>query len=146
MKMAKASEADLQMAMDLVGMLDTLGHRFCPYMPTVIARNDGDEAFDIEDADQCQRALRALLETAERGSLMRVVWGCAVMLDPRNQCVDPAADTIEHHPSRAAMLDALKGALMFIRGEALPTKADALAAGDAAIATATAQAGEVSHG
>lgn len=97
MKMAKASEADLQMAMDLAGMLDMLGHRHCPSMPTVIARNDGDEDFDRDDDEQCGRALRALLETADRASLFRVVWGAAVMLDPRNQCVDPDADTIEHH-------------------------------------------------
>ena len=64
MKMAKASEADLQMAMDLAGMLDMLGHRHCPSMPTVIARNDGDENFDRDDDEQCGRAMRALLETA----------------------------------------------------------------------------------
>lgn len=100
MKMAKASEADLQMAMDLASMLEVLGHRHCPSMPTVIARNDGDEDFDRDDDDQCGRALRALLETADRGSLFRVVWGAAVMLDPRNKLVDPNADTIEHHPER----------------------------------------------
>jgi hypothetical protein len=33
---------------------------------------------------------------------MRVVWGCAVMLDPANKCVDPDADTIEHHPDTLA--------------------------------------------
>lgn len=101
MKMAKASEADTQMAMDLANMLDMLGHRHCPSMPTAIARNDGDENFDRDDDDQCGRALRALLETADRGSLFRVVWGAAVMLDPRNKLVDPDADTIEHHPDRA---------------------------------------------
>lgn len=102
MKMAKASEADLEMAIALANMLEALGHRFCPSMPTVIARNDGDENFDRDDDDQCGRALRALLETADRGSLFRVVWGAAVMLDPCNQCVDPDADTIEHHPDTKA--------------------------------------------
>jgi len=81
MKMAKASQADLEIAMELAGMLDTLGHRHCPSMPAVIARNDGDEDFDRDDDDQCGRALRVLLETADRGSLFRVVWGAAVMLD-----------------------------------------------------------------
>lgn len=100
MKMAKASEADLEMAMDLANMLEALGHRHCPSMPTVIARNDGEEDFDRDDDDQCGRALRVLLETADRGSLFRVVWGAAVMLDPRNKLIDPDADTIEHHPDR----------------------------------------------
>lgn len=100
MKMAKASEADLNMAMDLAGMLEALGHRHCPSMPTVIARNDGDEDFDRDDESQCKRALNALLEKADEGSLFRVVWGAAVMLDSRNKLVDPDADTIEHHPDR----------------------------------------------
>lgn len=100
MKIAKASQDDLDMAMDLAGMLDTLGHQHCPAMPTMIARNDGDEDFDRDDDEQCGRALRALLEVAERGSLMRVVLGAAVMLSPRSKLVDPNADTIEHHPDR----------------------------------------------
>jgi hypothetical protein len=125
MKMAKASEADLNMAMDLCGMLDALGHRHCPSMPAVIARNDGDEDFDLDDDAQCGRALRALLETADRGSLGRVVWGAAVMLNPRNKLVDPDADTIEHHPERAqaaAERDRLRAeveALRASRGELL---------------------------
>lgn len=112
MKMAKANEADIQMAMDLANMLDTLGHRHCPAMPAVIARNDGDEDFDRDDDDQCGRALRVLLETADRASLFRVVWGCAVMLDPANRCVDPAADTIEHHPDAQAGLQAKQARLL----------------------------------
>lgn len=106
-KIAKASQADLNMAMDLTAMLETLGHRHCPAMPAAIARNDGDEDFDRDDNDQCGRALRALLETANRGSLSRVVWGAAVMLDPRNKLVDPTADTIEHHPERSKASDIL---------------------------------------
>jgi hypothetical protein len=115
-KMAKASEADQNMAMDLTGMLDALGHRFCPSMPQIIARNDGDEPFDIDDAEQCQRALRALLETAEQGSLMRVTFGCAVMLDPRNKLVDPASATIEHHPDRQRNEDLLLWSLYHHQG------------------------------
>jgi hypothetical protein len=120
MKMAKASEADLNMAMDLTGMLDALGQRFCPSMPKCIARNDGDEDFDIDDAEQCQRALRALLETANRGCLMRVVFGAAVMLDPRNKLVDPAAETIEHHPERKQFEDCLLLALWHHQGGSSP--------------------------
>ena len=109
MKMAKANEADLEMAMELTGMLDVLGHQHYPSMPTVIARNDGDEDFDRDDDDQCGRALRGRLETAVRGSLMRVVWGAAVMLDPRNKLVDPYACTIEAHPdTEAAFKDAAR--------------------------------------
>lgn len=106
MKMAKASEADLNMAMDLCNALDALGQRFCPSMPEAIERRDTDddgERFDRYDDKQCGRALRHLLDLADRASLMRVVFGCVVMLDPRNRLVDPAADTIEHHPDNVAM-------------------------------------------
>lgn len=103
--MAKASEADLNMAMELCGALDLLGQRFLPCMPEAIEQlrdDDERENFDRDDDAQCGRALRHLLDVANRASLMRVVWGCAVMLDPRNKCVDPNADVIEHHPDAAA--------------------------------------------
>lgn len=103
MKMAKASEADINMAMELCGAFDLLGQRFLPCMPEAIEQlgdDDESEPFDRDDDAQCGRALRHLLDIADRASLMRVVWGCAVMLDPRNELIDPGADTIEHHPDR----------------------------------------------
>lgn len=101
MKMAKASEADLDAAMALAGMFDALTDRWCPTIPNGDDADDA-ERFDSGDDKQCGRALRLLLETASRGSLFRVVFGAAVMLDPRNHCVDPDADTIEHHPHAQA--------------------------------------------
>ena len=102
MKMAKASEADLDMAMELTGAIDALtGH--WPTLPTGLCKPDDDEPdeqFDCDDDRQCGTVLRHLLAIAERASLLRVVWGCAVMLDPANKLVDPGADTIEHHPDR----------------------------------------------
>lgn len=101
MKMAKASKADLDMAMELCNALDALTGRWSATVPDEIAKPDGDyeaEYFDRDDRDQCLRVLGYLLELADRASLMRVVWGCAVMLDPTNRCVDPNASTIEHHP------------------------------------------------
>lgn len=110
MKMAKASEADLQMAMDMSNALDLLGQRWLPVMPEAceVLQDPDDEVerFDSHNDVQCGRALRHLLHLMERGSLMRVVWGAAVMLDPRNKCCDPNADTIEHHPDAAAGLEA----------------------------------------
>lgn len=109
MKMAKASQADLDMAMDLCNALESLGQRFAPCMPEAIeklAPEEDSERFDRDDDEQCGRALRHLLEVTGRASLMRVVWGCAVMLDPLNRCVDPDADTIEHHPDTKAAMKA----------------------------------------
>lgn len=103
MKMAKANQADLDMAMELEGALSCLGQRWTPCMPEAIERLEGDrerEDFDRDDDAQCGRAMRYLLDLVDRGSLGRVVWGLAVVLDPRNKLVDPEADTIEHHPER----------------------------------------------
>lgn len=104
MKMAKASEADLNMAMDLAGALDSLSHRWVPSFPQGCGDTDpdADADFDRDDDAHCGRALRYLLDLSDRASLMRVVFGAAVMLDPKNQCVDPNADTIEHHPDTKA--------------------------------------------
>lgn len=112
MKMAKASDADLKVAMDLCQALESLGGRWGPVMPEAIARSeDGDESeeFDVENHQQCQRVIEHLVELAGRASLFRVVYGCAVMLDPDNKLVDSVADTIEHHPDRLN-LEAAKSA------------------------------------
>jgi hypothetical protein len=103
MKMAKASESDTNMAMELVNALDMLGQRWVPCMPEAIEKlgdDDESERFDRHDDEQCGRAMRYLLELTDRASLGRVIWGAVVMLDPRNKLVDPDADTIEHHPDR----------------------------------------------
>lgn len=105
MKMAKASEADLEMAMELCGALESLAGRWGATMPEKIEQPDGTsdtEYFDPDDGEQCKRVVEYLRKLTGSASLMRVVWGCAVMLDPRNQCVDPDADTIEHHPDTKA--------------------------------------------
>jgi hypothetical protein len=107
MKMAKASEDDLKMAMELVGALESLTQRWAPTMPAALtkrAEDEDDEPFDRDDDRQCGQALRHLFDILDRGSLLRVVWGCAVMLDPRNKLVNPEADTIERHPDTVAAL------------------------------------------
>jgi hypothetical protein len=101
MKMAKASQEDLDMGADLCAAFSTLTDRWCPAMPEPVQRvREGWEIehFDSDNDEQCGRALRHLLGIVERGSLFRVVMGMSVVLDPRNQCVDPAADVLEHHP------------------------------------------------
>jgi len=106
--MAKANEADIKMAMELCGALDSLTD-WGPAVPAVVekvADAQDSEPFDRDDREQCVRVLGYLLDLANRASLMRVVWGCAVMLDPRNKCVDPDADVIEHHPDAKAGMGA----------------------------------------
>jgi hypothetical protein len=110
MKMAKASEADLEMAMELCGSLYglTSWHAYVPAGVERVADSEECEPFDGDDREQCVRVLGYLLSVAGRGSLMRVVWGCAVMLDPRNRYVDPDTDAIEHHPDAKAWMGGRK--------------------------------------
>lgn len=100
MKMAKANEADLDAAMKLCSALEALTNRWTPLVPEAIDQGGGEEneRFDIDNTEQCRRVLEYLRNLAERASLFRVVFGMAVLLDPRNKCVDPDADTLEHHP------------------------------------------------
>lgn len=113
MKMAKASKADMDMAIELCSAMDLLGQRFIPCMPEAIedlGADDESEPFDRDNDEQCGRALRHLLEIAERGSLLRVVCGMAVLLDPRNKLVDPNADTLEPYPEQVGGADAVDAA------------------------------------
>jgi hypothetical protein len=106
MKMAKASKADLEMALELSGALDALTGHWGATMPEKIERPEGTssvEYFDPEDREQCYRVVEYLRALADRASLMRVVFGMAVVCDPRNEVVDPDADTLEVHPKFLAL-------------------------------------------
>lgn len=90
MNMAKASRADLDAAVDLATAFDTIRYGYEP--------GESETFFDEDDPASCQRALKHLLATCERGSLFRVVWGMRVLLDPVNQVVNPDSDILELHP------------------------------------------------
>jgi hypothetical protein len=103
MKMARASEADLAMAMDITHALESLTG-FHPLVPDEIQQTEDEEIgerFDRDDREQCVRVLGHLLDLMDRGSLMRVVGGCWVLLDPDSKCVDPTQDHLELHPDAA---------------------------------------------
>lgn len=102
MKMAKASKADLDMALELTMALDSLTCRWGAMMPEKIERaSENGERFDRDDSEQCKRVVAYLLDLAASASLMRVVFGMSVLLDPCNKVVDPDADTLERHPDFA---------------------------------------------
>jgi len=101
MKMAKASTADMEMAMKLCTALEWLERGD---MPTDARAPDeeGSEEFDSEDVEHCYRAMKEVLRIVRRGSIGRVVFGMYVLLDPANKLVDPDADTLERHPDDIA--------------------------------------------
>ena len=99
MKMAKASDADMEMALKLCSALEAVERRFFP------KGSEGEhdpEDFDIDDDAQCGRVLRHLDGILRGGSIGRVIWGMAVLLDPENKLVDPEARTLEPHPEAVA--------------------------------------------
>lgn len=134
MKMAKASEADQNMARELTNAIEAISNRWYATVPEAVERlSEGreSESFDIENTEQCQRVLRHLIELAGQASLSRVTFGMLVILDPRNELVDPEADTLELHPKHAAaaaMLKALglpEGSTMTVHDWSRHTRADA---------------------
>ncbi|BBE51169.1 hypothetical protein OYT1_ch1622 [Ferriphaselus amnicola] len=127
--MAKANQADLEMAMELTSSLDVLTG-WWPIVPLAIEQVgdlEESEHFDRDDAEQCQRVLGYLLDLADKASLLRVTFGCAVMLDPTNELVDPESDSIDHHPKRQQrdeLLEVLKSIVGEIDGPNKPFSAD----------------------
>jgi hypothetical protein len=104
MKMARASEADIEAALKVCQIMDQLDKRYMP------SDDDSEELefFDRDDAEQCQTVIGMLLDATCDTSLFRVVFGMACVLDPRNELLDPDADTIEKHPKIIAALKALE--------------------------------------
>lgn len=106
MKMAKASEADLKMALELCSMLEGFERGHFP------PGDDDGEANDfcIDLGTHCQSAMDKILDKLQEGSLFRVVFGMSVLLDPKNEAVDHSLDYLEHHP-KVRMHDELVAAL-----------------------------------
>ncbi|MDH4581429.1 hypothetical protein E8F20_06005 [Pseudomonas sp. BN415] len=103
MKMARASEQDLECAQQVASFLESL---IKGYLPDCITEDEDEiEWFRLDDHDQCKRVLEKLIEVAQQGSMFRVTFGMEVLLDPRNELLDPAADTLEIHPALAQLLN-----------------------------------------
>ncbi len=114
--MAKASEADLNMAMDLSNVLQDIERGHFPDKLSDIAEREEIEWLDTTNLEQYDRLIYGLQKLLSQGSILRVVWGMAVVCDPRNECIDPDADCIEHHPKRNNMESALLWVLYHHQG------------------------------
>ena len=96
MKMAKASQADLDAAIGICSALEAIDRGF---MPEGFDTDDGDRAdFDIDDGRDCRNVLVHLLDLVGNGSIERVVWGMFILLDPENKLLDPNVDHLALHP------------------------------------------------
>lgn len=111
MKMAKASEADLEASMKVCNALEAFEKG---YWPEGIERDDENERFDADDGEHASAALHHLRAITARTSMFRVCFGMTVLLDPRNKMVDPTADTLEQHPIKRELLDSLQALEVFM--------------------------------
>jgi hypothetical protein len=98
MKIARASEQDLDVALKTSSLIESLE---LGYMPN--SSDDDAAPFDIDDLDQCQAVVQRLLDINKGGSIFRVTFGMSVVLAPANKLLDPNADTLECHPDISAL-------------------------------------------
>lgn len=107
MKMAKADARDLRAANAVAGILEDIGKGYYPRRVVetpdgidFVQDSDDDHPtfFDPDDEDHRAALIESLLLCEKSGSLFRVTFGMQVLLDPRNEIVDPDADTLEAHP------------------------------------------------
>lgn len=95
MKMAKATDTDLEAALELYRTLDALSTGYLPDGITEYPDADTAELYEDAHAAKC---IEHLINIYRKGSLLRVAFGMTVILDPRNELVDPNAHTLEVHP------------------------------------------------
>jgi len=98
MKMAKASTADIEMALELSRFVEDLVDGMCPKQACKDPESDDIEWLEDDPDEQHIRIISALQGIARKGSIFRVTFGMSVLVDPRNELIDPAVDTLEPHP------------------------------------------------
>lgn len=98
MKMAKATEKDIDAAGAAMGVLQAISGG---YYPADEGEQDTPLHFDPEDPAHLSQFYRLMTRTldASPGWPGRVIGGmCYVILYPANKIVDPDSDTLELHP------------------------------------------------
>lgn len=98
-RMAKASERDMDAGYDLMNVLTDLDRGYYPALPDD-RKPDDPTWFDEDDHAHLQhlhRVLKTLIDRAP-GFMGRVMGGMSCFLNPKNAVIDPEADTIEFHP------------------------------------------------
>lgn len=99
MNIAKASAEDLEAALSLLGLLDTVSGGYYPSDPDSDCENDP-LRFDEEDRahlEQLWKRLKRCLDMSP-GFQGRVIFGGVTMMDPRNRIIDEHADVLKLHP------------------------------------------------
>lgn len=95
LQMAKASDQDIEAALELSNLMDAIGRGYYPASP---GDHDAPLNFDSDDIEHLRHLYERIRAIADAGCLFRVVGGLAVLLSPQNGIVDPDADHIALHP------------------------------------------------
>lgn len=120
MNIARASAADLEAALSLLGLLDTVSRGYYPSDPEPSNSEHDPVYFDEDDRShltQLWRRLKSCLDQAP-GFQGRVIFGGVTMLDPRNRIIDERADIVQLHPSlvRVDDCDTMRPSVQWVDG------------------------------
>ena len=100
MKMAKASENDMEVSLSICKALDSLEDGQLPDEMT-----EGDDCVFYESDKHAELVVDYLVNLFKKASMFRVCFGMTVILDPANEMVDPNLSHIEFHPKILRMED-----------------------------------------
>ena len=117
MKMAKASTADIEMAMELSRFVEDLVDGMCPKQACADPASDDIEWLEDDPDEQHIRIISALQGIARKGSIFRVTFGMSVLIDPRNELIDHEADTLEPHPKIGILADQVEALQLALETE-----------------------------
>lgn len=139
LKMAKADQNDLNTAYRVMNLLDSMSRGHYPSIEV-----GAPTFFDSENWEHLQFLHQQIIEIAENsGGLSRVIGAAGILLNPKNNLIDPDDDCIELHPDilaevkdaeryrllkRGQHWSTVNGAGDTLRGEALDQAIDAVLA------------------
>lgn len=106
MQMALASEEDLNVAYDLLGLLDCAER---DYYPADDGEEDAPTHLDTDDIEHLRffyDKLKAIVDRRGSGALHRVVGGFSTVRYAKNQILDLTQDVVALHPRLTAALGA----------------------------------------
>lgn len=106
MKMAKASEADMEAMFALTRLLNAVDSEQFPPLPNGEWQEGDPDWFDPADKEHLEQFHHRLMECIAPypGSWNRVIWGFHIAMT--NGVFDPAADCLEWHPALRAAVEA----------------------------------------
>lgn len=105
MKMAKASEADINMAMTMANILDDIERGYFPSKLASDPESEESEWLETASCEQYERLIDGLKRVLNLSSIFRVIWGMAVVCDPSNELLDPTSNVLAVHPKLKLALE-----------------------------------------